>query len=342
MKLLTSRLPGITLGALVLAVGLLLGSNAGPLAFRTTDLIVDNTTTVGTSINVGVSTLTDAVSIKNNTKQLGLQTTVGPNTFEVTSSGTTIWDFDLIPAAPTDIQKFRFFRHTVTSGLKTIEILIGNSATPGIILDPNNASIMQAGLTLRAPDPNVPLSIFHSAGTFTADIVYGFISGASVLLDTTAGPITVTGLKVVTPGVRVAGTNDFTANGISSDVADVFGNSTWHTWAFNAVHGSIRIGNGHIVTQGAAVSFSAGAGCGSGPVCNSATCNDVAGTFTTGSGTTVCTITFAGSYGGANDGTCHLFPLGTATMPVYDPQAAAIVASTILPSQKYGYQCLGH
>jgi hypothetical protein len=101
-------------------------------------------------------------------------------------------------------------------------------------------------------------------------------------------------------------------------------------------------GSGHLKTVGAGVGFSS---CGSAPapVCNSTTCNDISGTFTTGgSGVTTCTITFGTTYTNADDATCIVSPMGTATQPTYTTTATTIAMSTSAPSQKYHYICVGH
>lgn len=308
------------------------------LSFKTDNLVVTSTATVGTSLNIGASSLTEVLTAKSNSGQFGLQTTAGPNSFEITSSGTTIWDFNPKPAVNTDNQNIRFFRNTVTSGLKTLTLTIGNSATAGITLDPNNQSVMIHGMQLSSTTAAVDvLDIVHSPGTFTANMILESISAASVIFDTTAAPITITGLNVSVPSNRTAGANPLTNIAVKGDAISADNN-----YALYADHGDIRLGSGHFRTQGAAVSFSAGGGCGTGPVCNSTTCNDVAGTFTTGTLTTTCVITFANSYIGTDDAGCFLQAIGISTNPVFLTDASTINASTIVAAQKYHYFCPGH
>jgi hypothetical protein len=98
----------------------------------------------------------------------------------------------------------------------------------------------------------------------------------------------------------------------------------------------------HFLAASPSVAFSS---CGSAPapVCNSTSCNDMAGTFTTGgSGVTTCTITFANTYTGADDASCVVQPMGSPTMPTFTTSATAITMSTSQTTTKYHYICVGH
>lgn len=78
--------------------------------------------------------------------------------------------------------------------------------------------------------------------------------------------------------------------------------------------------------------------CGTSPTVTSGS-TKFAGDFTTGSGATTCTVTFASSYSAAP--TCVLTGSGAAS-PTYTTSTTAITLSVSVASTKYYYICVGH
>lgn len=164
----------------------------------------------------------------------------------------------------------------------------------------------------------------------SAEAFTGSANGTKINLNATATGATseTTNVVVIGPGNRMSvGTGAAATNNNQFQVGPAAG--TFHTFF-----------GGHIITRGTSVSFSS---CGTGPACNSAAnCSDTAGTFTVGTTTTTCTISFLVSYGGADDATCVLQRIGSTVAPVYTVSATQIVATTIVASAKYHYICIGH
>lgn len=90
----------------------------------------------------------------------------------------------------------------------------------------------------------------------------------------------------------------------------------------------------HIQTFGTAPVLST---CGTSPVADTGN-NDAAGTFTTGSAATTCTLTFAVAYGNAPS--CIVQGKGTATQPTYTVTTTAITMSVSIASTPYSYICI--
>jgi len=78
--------------------------------------------------------------------------------------------------------------------------------------------------------------------------------------------------------------------------------------------------------------------CGTGAALSTGS-NDVAGTVTTGSGATTCTITFGTAYAIAPS--CVVQTQGAATQPTYTVSATAITATVSIASTAYNYICIG-
>jgi len=221
----------------------------------------------------------------------------------------------------------------------------------------NNFTINAGTLVLRASPASATTYSGFTGGTEGRMLIVE-VTGAGVVtltnLDagsTSANQLLVNGGSGAT---LVGGTTNSTAFLLYDATA-----SHWRMIAQNSttIAGAITIGNtltangisttggltasgaSHIKSTGNAVSFST---CGTSPACNSTTCNDISGTFTTGSAATTCTITFGATYTGADDATCLMMPMGTATMPVYTVSATAITMSTSIASTKYKYICVGH
>lgn len=95
--------------------------------------------------------------------------------------------------------------------------------------------------------------------------------------------------------------------------------------------------NAHIRTTGSNVTFSTGVGttC----TCASTKCTDIAGTIVMDGVSTTCTMTFVGSYTGADDAGCVVSPVSTAAFPVFHTTATTLVWDTTLASTKYKYNC---
>lgn len=163
----------------------------------------------------------------------------------------------------------------------------------------------------------------------SAEAFTGIANGTTLEIETAPQGTTATAPSaLIGPGNRASFISTTTAAATSSlQIGDTTGTANTSTFG------------GHIIASGNSVSFSS---CGTSPACNSTVCSDFAGTFTTGSVTTTCTITFVASYGGADDAGCVIQALGVGTVPVFTTTATTLVASTILPSQKYAYICFGH
>lgn len=78
--------------------------------------------------------------------------------------------------------------------------------------------------------------------------------------------------------------------------------------------------------------------CGTSPTVDSGA-TDVAGSFTTGSGATTCTVTFSGAYSATP--TCVVGGSGV-TSPTYTVSTTAITMSVDVASTKYNFICVGH
>ncbi|HSN26961.1 MAG TPA: hypothetical protein VLT45_11760, partial [Kofleriaceae bacterium] len=75
--------------------------------------------------------------------------------------------------------------------------------------------------------------------------------------------------------------------------------------------------------------------CGTSP---SNTGSDIAGTFTTGTGGTTCTATFAKTF--TNAPSCVFSTNGSATLPTCTVSATAITCSTTVAATTYAYHCV--
>lgn len=100
--------------------------------------------------------------------------------------------------------------------------------------------------------------------------------------------------------------------------------------------GSNFIGLGtHVVGFGTAPALTT---CGTSPVANTGN-TDTAGTITTGSAATTCTITFNVPFNNAP--ACTLQAQGNATQPTYTVSGTAITVSVDVASTVYSYMCIG-
>lgn len=92
---------------------------------------------------------------------------------------------------------------------------------------------------------------------------------------------------------------------------------------------------GHLQSKGAVPALTS---CGTSP--SAVTGDDIAGTYTTGSAATTCTLTFATTYGTAPS--CVVSTQGSATQPTYTVSATAITVTVDIASTAYSYICVGH
>lgn len=258
------RYVGIVLAGIVLAVGLMLvgicgdeRSNITSSTFRTTNLIVD------TQANVGASTAAYAMNIRSSTTgQLALESAA--TQLKVINSGNTIWDFDPIPANGTDDQKIRFFRHTNTTGLKQLELTIGNSPTAFIILNPNTQSVIRNGFSASsgAPLPGITTTVNLSFTQVARTSNYQQLSintfGAPSY-DTTAGAVEHIGAQIVVAPTRISGANPLTNTALWLSSFNGQNNRVLYTdrgdVVFNATSGSTIIAGHKFSTGAPTVSF---------------------------------------------------------------------------------------
>ncbi len=96
---------------------------------------------------------------------------------------------------------------------------------------------------------------------------------------------------------------------------------------------------GNVVANGTAIPVLTS--CGTSPAITAGS-TDLAGSYTTGSGATTCTITFATAFANAPD--CLIInTAGAATLiPTYSTSATAITVTVDIASTAYHYLCVGH
>lgn len=96
---------------------------------------------------------------------------------------------------------------------------------------------------------------------------------------------------------------------------------------------------GNVVANGSAIPVLTS--CGTSPAITAGS-TDFAGTYTTGSGATTCTITFATAFAVAP--TCLIVnnTAATALVPTYSTSTTAITVATDVASTAYQYVCIGH
>lgn len=95
--------------------------------------------------------------------------------------------------------------------------------------------------------------------------------------------------------------------------------------------------NRHLHLPSAGAGTPALSSCGTSP---SITGNDLAGTFTTGSAATTCTLTFATAYPAAPY--CFVVPQGNLNFPTYTTSTTALTITVDVASTAYNYLCVGH
>lgn len=280
-------------------------------------------------VDIGSGGTANLLDVKGNGNQINLESTASAATLLFANNGSLIWDFDPTPAVNTDAQTFRFFRHTTTSGALNIDLGIGNSSSVGTRLSGKGVSFFTRGLTVASSSTATDALVVgmgNTAQTATSKALNVNATGGT--FDTTAGVLTSYGVWSSVPSARSTGSNALT------NVA-LYGNASGAqtNWAVYADNGNVRIGSGHIQTQGASVSLT-------NATCNSSTCNDISGTVTASS--TSMTITFASTYTGADDAGCTLQEMGGTVVPTFTTSATALTATVVVNGAKYHYICLGH
>jgi len=122
------------------------------------------------------------------------------------------------------------------------------------------------------------------------------------------------------------------ANGALAITDNVSGNAGFYFGnGFVSVGGSI----GHIASQGSTPALSS---CGTSPTLDTGS-TDFAGSYTTGSAATTCTITFGTAYAAAPS--CSVDANGNATQPTFTVSQTAITVTVDIASTKYSYICVG-
>lgn len=190
---------------------------------------MSNSVTMPGIASVGSATALGAykLMVKGDENQLRLQSSAHTGTLAIADDiGGTIWDFDPSPAAGTDSQQIRFFRHTITSGALSLALTSGNSSTTPLILRPNAPSLMRNGLiidVLSSTISPVGLTIEYDQQDQTTGLAGISMFGSGTSYDTTSGAISAYGLKSDQQASRHLGGNTLTQYGVWSNAtgADV-------------------------------------------------------------------------------------------------------------------------
>jgi hypothetical protein len=143
--------------------------------------VTDNGATVATleNVNLGAAPTTDLLNINGNGNQLTLTSPVASSVqWRLHNNGATILEIDPLASTGVENVDVRFFRHTITTGLKSLSITLGGSPTDAVSLQASIPSIFNFGINMRQANAFLVGAVTVTAGVLETESneTGGFIS----------------------------------------------------------------------------------------------------------------------------------------------------------------------
>lgn len=325
---------------------------------------------IGGRVNLGVSTSTDLLSIRGSTNEISLTDTVSNAVrWAFHTNGASLLDIDPVASTGTEAISLRLFRHTITTGVKTLTLSNGNSATTNIILDPNNHSTFRSGIYIaESPTGDNPgggattwIDVQNLQTGLTINTTGVRTTGSGNTYNTTSSKLTSRGAQFEGSGVRTSGTNPLVTIGVDGESRDsqqsyggyFIGGNSGDGLASVGVYstapgGSLSIAgyfdvgdfqaNGHTLSFGSVPSLSG--------ACTSGGGSSIVGTdtdfkFVTGASSVACVISFVNAIAWTHTPICEIWPEGQPVNPTCTISISSVNCTTNLSSSTYNGHCGG-
>lgn len=201
--------PGFTAGSVIF-------QGASGLAQDNSKFFYDST---NHRLGIGTTSPTNLLHIVGNGNQLKLDN--GSSNLNIINNGNTIYDFDFNTATASDNATLRFFRHTNTSGIVSLQLTPGNnSSSTGAQISGNGLSTFMGGpVAIGTLTPTTGNKFSVQINTTQTGTIHAIDSQSLNTFDTSAGALSNYAGFFSANGSRSAGSNALTNIGLYATAA---------------------------------------------------------------------------------------------------------------------------